>query len=651
MSDLSVPPLSLAPLEDGAMRSRAADGDRDEVRHEPFAWPTPSLTSYPVATCPIEPDPCEVEGLNGRTMQGRLTMFNLTGGLLHLMLPTSRVPLPLRFTQFRRLTLTLPLAPMVGANRPIDDDLLAARPAVPYRIVLRGGAKVEGLTVGHKQHEQGVFLFEPIDDTGQVRRSFIPRAAYERVDIGERIGELLVAQNAATPEAIEQVAREQAELRTQKIGDVLLVRHIVTADQLEDAIERQAKMPMVRIGEALKALGYITQHQLDAALAQQSEDRSTPLGELLVRKGVVTREDLRSALARKMGYPLVDVSAFPVEADALARIPFALAIRIPALPLMIRSGRVVVAINDPSVVGVIDELEFVSQAKVVPVLAQANDLASTVARVYDKVGMGSWLPDQSINLDPSPEEDPLNSSQLLASLEQQSTAEQRSRHEDESPIEQSDNSLVRLINTMIQEAQTQGVSDIHIECLPGREKVRIRFRKDGELRPYLELPPTYRAAMIARLKIMCDLDISERRKPQDGKINFGRFQPGARLELRVATIPTHSNLEDAVLRLLASTKPLPLDAINLSAGQPRPAQDRHRPALRHDPVRGPDRLGQDHDAALGAGPHQHAPNARSGPPRTRSRSRSPACARSRSTRRSTGPSPRRCAPSCAPTRT
>ena len=117
---------------------------------------------------------------------------------------------------------------------------------------------------------------------------------------------------------------------------------------------------------------------------------------------------------------------------------------------------------------------------------------------------------------------------------------------------------------MIQEAHAQGVSDIHIECQPGRDKVRVRFRKDGQMRPYMELPHTYRNALIARLKIMCDLDISERRKPQDGKITFSKFVQGAKLELRVATIPTFSNLEDAVLRLLASAKPIPLDNLNLS---------------------------------------------------------------------------------------
>jgi type II secretory ATPase GspE/PulE/Tfp pilus assembly ATPase PilB-like protein len=117
---------------------------------------------------------------------------------------------------------------------------------------------------------------------------------------------------------------------------------------------------------------------------------------------------------------------------------------------------------------------------------------------------------------------------------------------------------------MIIEAHGQGVSDIHIETYPGKEKLKIRFRRDGVLQPYLELPHTYRNAMIARIKIMCDLDISERRKPQDGKINFAKYSPQHRLELRVATIPTNNGLEDVVMRLLASSKPIPLDRIGLT---------------------------------------------------------------------------------------
>jgi type II secretory ATPase GspE/PulE/Tfp pilus assembly ATPase PilB-like protein len=139
-----------------------------------------------------------------------------------------------------------------------------------------------------------------------------------------------------------------------------------------------------------------------------------------------------------------------------------------------------------------------------------------------------------------------------------------SAEEEEKQIEQSDNTLVRLINTMIIEAHDRGVSDIHVESQPRRAKVRIRFRKDGMLSPYLELPHTYRAALVARLKIMADLDISERRKPQDGKINFSKFSKRHRLELRIATIPTANGLEDVVMRLLASTKPIAMNKLGLT---------------------------------------------------------------------------------------
>jgi type II secretory ATPase GspE/PulE/Tfp pilus assembly ATPase PilB-like protein len=158
-----------------------------------------------------------------------------------------------------------------------------------------------------------------------------------------------------------------------------------------------------------------------------------------------------------------------------------------------------------------------------------------------------------------------DANKLLESLEQQHQSANRDGDE-ENLIEQSDNSLVRLVHTMIVDAHAQGISDIHIETLPGREKVRIRFRKDGVLKPYLELPHTYRAAVVARIKIMCDLDISERRKPQDGKINFAKFSSQHRLELRVATIPTANGLEDVVMRLLANARALPMGQIGLSEG-------------------------------------------------------------------------------------
>ncbi|HEY8101049.1 MAG TPA: GspE/PulE family protein [Burkholderiaceae bacterium] len=125
-----------------------------------------------------------------------------------------------------------------------------------------------------------------------------------------------------------------------------------------------------------------------------------------------------------------------------------------------------------------------------------------------------------------------------------------------------ENELVKLVNKIVVDAYRQGASDIHIEPRPGKDKTVIRFRKDGSLEQYIEIPASYRHALSARIKIMCDLDISERRKPQDGKIKFKKFGP-LDIELRVATIPSAGGVEDIVMRILAAGEPIPLDKLGV----------------------------------------------------------------------------------------
>ena len=571
LSDLSDPsalplPLPLPlPLHQPARPALAA---RPVATVAP-AWPTPHLPGYPEAT-PLDPAPLvEIEGLNGRVIEGLLTLFDPAQNILQLRLLSPRKPMELRLDQFRRMRLKAVLQPAPATDA---RDLAAERPLVPFCIAFKGINAWQGMTLGHSEMPWGVFLFEPEDGDGAVRRWFVPRAAYTHVEIGHLLGQTLVDQHSVSPDQLHAVLAEQDAMRGRKLGDVMLLRQLITPHDLALAIAHQAKMPMVRIGEALTALGFISEVQLEEALLQQRSDRSVPLGELLVRKGYVTRSDLQTALARKMGYPMVDVLQFPADAEAVARLPYPIAARLPALPLMMRAGRLVVAVEDPGNRAKLDELEFAAQCKVVPVLGNPVTLLGAIDLAYKKIGavqftptftLPSTLPFKRTADSPGTpiEFDNEAASVLLASMEKVEPAVADPTDE---AITQSDNTLVRLINSMIVEAHTQGVSDIHIECAAGREKVRIRFRKDGQLRPYLELPTTYRNAILSRLKIMCDLDISERRKPQDGKINFAKFAQGVQLELRVATIPTHSGLEDAVIRLLATNKPIPLDNLGLS---------------------------------------------------------------------------------------
>ncbi len=422
---------------------------------------------------------------------------------------------------------------------------------------LRSQTRNRNLPLGELLVNHGVISREELREALEVKRAQLPDDAPSLPMLDP-----LVFQTTASPPQITAALAEVEKQPKQRPGDALLSDHVKTPDQLHAAIEAQSRMPMVRIGEALIALGYITEGQLAAALTNQGKDRKVPLGELLVNEGLITRANLQTALARKMGYPQVDVLAFPIDIEALRKLPVAAAQRLEMLPLGLMNGKVIVATEDPSRRDRIDEAEFLTQSKVVPVLPAAGNLLEQIPLLYAKGGLDEMT--LEFNAVPVPENQGTDS--LLAALELPGDNMGKVLADDgDDAVEQSDSSLVRLINSMIVEAHTQGVSDIHIETRPGREKVRVRFRVDGLLRPYLELPHTYRQALVARLKVMCDLDISERRRPQDGKINFARFVPSCPIELRVAMIPTANGLEDAVLRILASAKPLPLDSLGMSA--------------------------------------------------------------------------------------
>ncbi len=141
--------------------------------------------------------------------------------------------------------------------------------------------------------------------------------------------------------------------------------------------------------------------------------------------------------------------------------------------------------------------------------------------------------------------------------------EEEHDHNQEDVNAAADNELVKLVNKIIVDAYKMGASDIHVEPAPGKGKVLIRLRKDGSLLKYIEIPSTYRNALVTRIKIMCDLDISEKRKPQDGKIKFKKYGP-LDIELRVATIPSQGGVEDIVMRILAAGEPIKLDELGLS---------------------------------------------------------------------------------------
>jgi type II secretory ATPase GspE/PulE/Tfp pilus assembly ATPase PilB-like protein len=187
------------------------------------------------------------------------------------------------------------------------------------------------------------------------------------------------------------------------------------------------------------------------------------------------------------------------------------------------------------------------RAKVLYRVTTNHEYVQMLDLLFGAVGVPGYTDDSSVG-------------DLLSTLDEGDADGEGSGGDDISAA--ADNELVKLVNKIIVDAYQMGASDIHIEPGLGKDKVLIRFRRDGSLQKYIEVPASYRNAMVARLKIMCDLDIAERRKPQDGKIKFKKYGP-LDIELRVATIPSTGGVEDVVMRILAGGEPIPLDKLGV----------------------------------------------------------------------------------------
>ncbi|MCF8159310.1 MAG: Flp pilus assembly complex ATPase component TadA [Polaromonas sp.] len=558
LADTLFPKEDAKPPSHGLHKSAPAGPDKLPV----FSWPPPPFATYQSAEAWREPQECDIEGLNGAVRRCLLITLNPGKKVAVIQIEQNKTPVSLPFAQFLRLTLKKLLHPREISTSEQYADILGHRATVDYHLDLKNGEQLSGLTIGCVETDFGLYLFPPIGNEGSIERVFMPHEAFNRFTLGSHIGKVLVEHEVVTAQQVEQAAEEQNYLRNRKLGDYLLDTAVLFPEQLMQALAQQSKMPMIRVGEALTLLGYISDDQLKLALEKQKTERSVPIGELLVKMGFLTRRDLITALARKMGYPVVDVKQFPIEDAALKKIPMSTALRLNVMPLMLHDNMTVVAAVDPTQRKMLEELEFLVQGRVIATLGDELHIKQKIRETYEKFGLHHKVVDEEFDLLDETTAERTSSSELLESMELSSGDEHA--EEEERQIEQSDNTLVRLINTMIIEAHARGVSDIHVESQPRRAKVRIRFRKDGMLSPYLELPHTYRAALVARLKIMADLDISERRKPQDGKINFSKFSKKHRLELRIATIPTANGLEDVVMRLLASSKPIAMNKLGLT---------------------------------------------------------------------------------------
>lgn len=279
------------------------------------------------------------------------------------------------------------------------------------------------------------------------------------------------------------------------------------------------------IGEILVEMGSASQENIDRALEKQMNGDHRKLGEILVAEGTCAIDDITAALAEQYQMEMVDIAVLDIPPDVVQVVPEDLAREHRLMPIEMSEGVLVVAISDPLDIYALDNLRFVISAQVEPVLATPAAIETALNKYYG-------LREEDIN-------------RMMQDLSETEIDFIQTGEADAAGATQDDAPVIRLVHLMIMEAVRQRASDVHVE--PMMDRVRVRYRIDGVCYEVDSPPKRLQGPIIARIKIMAKMDMAEKRRPQDGRIMLQML--GRKLDLRVSSLPaTHG--ESVVMRLL-----------------------------------------------------------------------------------------------------
>ena len=306
-----------------------------------------------------------------------------------------------------------------------------------------------------------------------------------------------------------------------------------------------------RLGEVLHEQGKISAEDLSKAIYEQT-GKAIRLGELLLARGLVHKFDLLLALEEVIGIPYQDCTRILPTAEALQRIPRGIAERCRALPIEQNGTRLTVVMAEPQNLSLVDELSFTGGAEIVPLLGFSSEILEAIAKNY---GVSEPLKPAEQERE-SPQGDTAESEDTAAAgMEFVSTSSRQANREAfqevQAEVRQKRTPAVQVVSEIIQAALTRQASDIHIE--PQAADTAVRLRVDGVLRDLRRVPRKLQNSLISRLKILSDMDIAERRAPQDGR--FMVVAGERKMDMRVSSLPTQYG-EKLVMRLLESEAPV-----------------------------------------------------------------------------------------------
>jgi len=373
-------------------------------------------------------------------------------------------------------------------------------------------------------------------------------------------------------------------MSVEKVGDLLIERKLISPEHLQEALELQKVFPDQPIGQLLCRLGFIKDSDLRSVLDQKNKRRK--LSDILLKDGsidqqklsqaheaskksnitlekallnlrYVDEEQIAQALANQFDLPYVKINSLNVDISLSRFINAAYAQKHLIVPISKIGNTLTLAMKEPLKNYVLMELEDSIRLRIISAIASESSIVSVLNRLYNLQSTAKSAPESvDVNIEFMPD----NIDNLLSS---NSALEEPEIEEETRKVTEKDSIIVRLVNKIVYDAYMQKASDIHVEPYPGKKDLVIRTRVDGQCSIYQHIPYKYKYAIVSRIKIMAQLDIAERRKPQDGKIEFRKFGP-LDIELRIATIPTTGGLEDVVIRLLPGGEPIVFEELGLS---------------------------------------------------------------------------------------
>ena len=372
-------------------------------------------------------------------------------------------------------------------------------------------------------------------------------------------------------------------MSTKKLGELLIEQNLITQEQLDEALELQKTLPDQPIGQLMCRLGFLKESDLSFVLDQNNKRRS--LSDILLKNGLVDQqkiahtreiskqsgisfekailklryideEQLAQSVASQYDLPYIKINPLDLDTSLSRYISAVYAQKQRIAPISKIGNTLTLIMAHPLNSHDIRELEDSIRLKIISAISTGSNVNNVLKRLYNVDVSNMVSASDEVNLDIVPDS-------IVDLLSRTPSSDEPEVEEETKKVTEKDSVIVKLVNKIIYDAYMNKASDIHIEPYPGKKDVVVRTRVDGQCSIYQKIPYKYKFAIPSRIKIMADLDIAERRKPQDGKINFKKFGP-LDTELRVATMPTVGGLEDVVIRVLIGGEPMQFNELGLT---------------------------------------------------------------------------------------